>query len=192
MMSIHTIKGTSDGKRRSLTVLPLVSGGAALILAVAAGIGLWTNTSGDVARVAGVEPTAPATTVAATRRAVVANTIAATRSTATAPADETIYLVSTPEQAGALQAGIDEAARLAAAVNVAPANARVVRWGTEPAETVLRHSNDMDPAGVRLVDLRFRPAPLNPTLSDQEMYPRWQQAQAAAGAEPVSHPTWWE
>jgi hypothetical protein len=86
-------------RRPDIRLLPLVSGGAAVILAVAAGIGLWASARGHVARVAGVDPGSPATTEAVTGGSLAAGTITATRPATTARADETIDLVKTPEQA---------------------------------------------------------------------------------------------
>jgi hypothetical protein len=65
-MSIQTVDLRVNERRPDIRLLPLVSGGAALILAVAAGIGLWASANGDVAHVVGVDPASPATTEAVT------------------------------------------------------------------------------------------------------------------------------
>jgi hypothetical protein len=191
-MSIQTVDLRVNERRPDIRLLPLVSGGTALILAVAAGIGLWASTRGDVARVAGVEPASPAAAEAITRRAVAAGTIAETPPATTAPTDETIYLVSTPAQADALQAQFDAAAAHAAEVSAPPANNRVVVLGTADADLAILAVNELGMPGVRLVDATShavrRPDPYPVASSDQEMHQRWLQAQAAAGPEPAGHP----
>jgi hypothetical protein len=178
------------GRRQDSRLLPLVSGAEALILVVAAGIGLWTSADGDIPRMAGVESGPPAATAAVPGGAVVAGTIAVPVGTSTARTDETIYLVSTPAQADALRADIDARSALATGVNAPPANERVVVLGMADADLVIRVVNEIGLPGVRLVDAtsRMEHGPGSAASSDQEMYQRWQQAQAAAGPEPVSHP----
>jgi hypothetical protein len=204
-MSIQTVDiGVQEG-RQGIRLLPLITGGAAFVLVIAAGIGFWRSAKGDVARVAGVATAPPATTEAVTGRAVTASTITATGTTSTARTDETIYLVSSPEQAAVVQADIDAARAFLEALRqaghgVSPLEAVVLVAGTPEdtaraaeligAEHHLRLATGRP--DLRVVDLR--PAPANgapqdtATSSDQEMYQRWQQAQAAAGPEPVSHP----
>ena len=70
-------------------------------------------------------------------------------------ADETIYLVGTPERAALVQAHID-AARTNADVQGAPQpRARVVVEGTTEADLLLRIMGDIAPSGMRLLDQRF-------------------------------------
>jgi hypothetical protein len=191
-MSIQTVDLTVKERRQDTWLLPLISGGAAVILVVAAGIGLWRSADGDIPRVASIEPAPPATTEAVPSRAVVAGTIAVPVATSTAGTDEVIYLVSTPAQADALRTDIDVRAALAARVNAMPVNERVVVLGTADADLAISAVNEIGVPGVRLVDATSRalrgPNPAPAASSDQEMYQRWQQAQVAAGPQPVSHP----
>jgi hypothetical protein len=186
-MSTQTVDIAVQERRQDIRLLPLISGGAVVILVVAAGIGLWKSANGDIPRTAGVELAPPVTTEAVPRRAVVAGPIAVPVATSTAGTDEIIYLVSTPEQADALRADIDARAALAARVNAPPANERVVVVGTADADLAIRAVNEIAVQGVRLVNATSRavggPDPAPAVSSDQEMYQHWQQAQAATSEE---------
>jgi hypothetical protein len=80
-------------------------------------------------------------------------TVVDRRHAAGAPPIETVYLVSTPEQATTLQARITADADQQGAP---PPNARVVVAGTDEATIALRASNEIVPPGrVRLIDRRM-------------------------------------
>ena len=162
----------------------------AVIVVVAAGVGLWQATRGEEA----VTPTPEAALPTSPAIPVGASTVA-----------PTYYRVSSPEQAVLVQADIDAVgAYLCGSQSPCPAWSstalRVLEAGTPEAaaraaellgvEYHVRLSTGQP--DLRVVDLRAPAAGAPPTdlpaTSDAQLYQRWQQAQAATGPEPVSHP----
>ncbi len=126
------------------------------------------------------------------RTAPVSAAVTPTRPTNVVREDAVVYLVSSPEQADRVQADIDAARAFVAEQWISLPQATVLVVGTPEDEARAAELLDAGqyfrlttghPA-LRVVDLRLALAsapPLDPAaFSDQELYSRWLQAQAAA------------
>ena len=163
--------------KRHRTRFITVAAGAVLALTAAAGIGAWqlgrdgTTSVGEQQAASPPVPAAPAA-----------------RAEASPPV---VYIAATREQAAELRRMSGEFNTLRAQLGQpeVPVGVLVLEPGATPTRDSLPGAPD-----TRYYDLRtpadgVRAAlPELAPIADRELYARWQQAQAAAGPAPVSHP----
>jgi hypothetical protein len=186
-MTTHTVEHTPDDPPPRVTLLPLLSGGLAVVLVVAVSLSLWQRA--DQGRETPVGEGPAATVIAEALAESTAPRIggmaeldrAQAAAAATAATASPIYLVASQAQADVAQRGLDEVDAFRAAQSDAPRTAAIVRLPSAAAETAfwlalqeqetIRAGLGLNPATV--VDLRTPaarvPEPEPPAGSDQAL-----------------------
>jgi hypothetical protein len=180
-MTIQMPSITAAPKQRKTQVLTAAAG-VVLALATAAGVGAW-----QAGRDGGSVGEQPATSMPAPVQRAIGRTAAA------AP---TYYLVASAADAGAVEAALEEANAVRVTSGEATRAPQVTWFDSTEAEASFwsaraeQERAGPDLAPVRVVDLRTpvaSAAAQDPAaFSDQELFQRWHQAQAAAPAAPAT------
>jgi hypothetical protein len=173
-MTSHTVEHASDDPPQRLSLLPLLSGGLAVVLVVVVSLGLWPRADRGSEAPAGAGLAAAVMTDSiAQEQAAAAH--ASNGRTARPDPGPVLYIAGSAAQADAAQRDIDDTNTLRAALGTAPliasvllfpsAAAEAAFWLTRHEQETVRAGHSLDP--VTVVDLRTPAAVSDPALSQR-------------------------